>query len=146
MTYFFGGDANKGIPHEMKEVKDMLAKHAVVFCGALRYAADQTSDSTAAKLARFLDCDFVNLTNVDGLYDKNPKQFRSARFIPYIDSKDFLRRALQIEFHPGQHFVLDGTAAKIIHAESIRTFILGSNMHNFNNFLEGRHYVGTVIG
>jgi uridylate kinase len=145
MTYFFGKDANRGIPHEMKEVKDSLRKNDIVFCGALRYEVDQTSDSTAVKLARFLRCDFVNLTNVKGLYEKNPKRFRSAKFIPEISSKDFLKRARKIEFHPGQHFVLDQTAARIVHKYGVRSFILGEDMDNLDRFLNGRHYVGTVI-
>jgi len=146
MTYFFGKDANRGIPHDMQSVKDSLRRNDIVFCGALRYAMNQTSDSTAVKLARFLGCDFVNLTNVKGLYEKNPKKFRKAGFIPEISSKDFLKKARAIEFHPGQHFVLDQTAAKIVDKYGVKSFILGEDMENLDRFLNGKHYVGTVIG
>ena len=145
MTYFFGKDANQGIPHEMKQVKNSLIKNDIVFCGALRYEKDQTSDAVSAKLARFLNCPFVNLTNVRGLYDKNPKRFRSARFIPEISYGDFYKMAKRIRFRPGQHFVLDQTAAKIIKRYKIKTFILGQDMKNLDNLLNGRHFVGTVI-
>ena len=84
MTYFFGRDANQGIPHDMRTVRNLLAKHDVVFCGALRYETKQTSDSTAAKLAKLFNCDFINLTNIKGLYDKNPKTSKTAKFIPEI--------------------------------------------------------------
>jgi len=146
MTYFFGKDANQGIPHEMKEVKNSLIKNKIVFCGALRYASDQTSDSTAARLARFLKSDFINLTNVNGLYDKNPKKFRSAKFIPEISYKDFFKIARKIKFKPGQHFVLDQKAAKIIKKYKIKTYILGPNLKNLDNLLNDRHFVGSVIG
>ena len=114
MSYFFGIDTNEGIPHEMKEIKNLITKKNIVFCGALRYEKNQTSDSTTAKLARFFNCNFINLTNVSGLYDKNPKTHRSAKFIPEISHKDFLKMTRKMEFHPGQHFVLDQIAAKII--------------------------------
>src|SRR4030042_5496478 len=105
MTYFFNEDANKGIPHNMEEVKKLLRKNSVVFCGALRYVKNETSDGTAAKLARFFNTKFINLTDVKGLYTKNPKKFRSAKFIPEISYKDFYKITKKIEYKPGQHFV-----------------------------------------
>lgn len=145
MTYFFGKDANQGIPHEMKEVKNLLRKNKIVFCGALRYAKKQTSDSTAAKLAQYLNTAFINLTNVNGLHDKNPKTHRSAKFIPEISHKNFLKMANKLSFKPGQHFVLDQTAAKIIKKYNIKTYILGPDLKNLDNLLNGKHYVGTII-
>ena len=62
MTYFFGKDSSSGIPHDMAQVKNLLKKNNVVFCGALRYADKETSDGTAAKIARFFKTDFINLT------------------------------------------------------------------------------------
>lgn len=145
MTYFFGKDANQGIPSEIKQVKNSLNKNDIVFCGALRYEKNQTSDAVSARLARFLNCPFVNLTNVKGLYEKDPRRFRSAKFIPEISYRDFYKMIKKIKFKPGQHFVLDQTAAKIILKYKIKTFILGSDMKNLDNFLNKKHFVGTVI-
>ena len=100
MTYFFGEDAHQGIPHDMKTIKNLLKIHNIIFCGALRYAKKETSDGTAAKLAHYFNADFINLTNVNGLYDKNPKKFRSAKFIPEILHKDFLKIAKKQKFKP----------------------------------------------
>jgi len=144
MIYFFGKDANQGIPHEMKQVKSSLNKNKIVFCGALRYAKDQTSDATAAKLARFLNCDFINLTNVKGLYDKNPKKFRSAKFIPEISFKDFYKMVCKVKFKPGQNFVLDQTAARVIRKYRVKTYILGS-VEELDKLLNGKHFVGSVV-
>jgi uridylate kinase len=145
LTYFFGEDAHQGIPHNMKQIKNLLRLHDIVFCGALRYSKEQTSDSTSAKLARYFKTQFINLTNVKGLYDKNPKKFRSAKFIPEISHKDFLKKAKEIEFKPGQHFVLDQKAAKIIKAHGITTFIVGQDMKQLDNLLKHKHFIGTRI-
>tara|TARA_Y100000310_G_scaffold114128_1_gene112637 strand:- start:314 stop:1009 length:696 start_codon:yes stop_codon:yes gene_type:complete len=145
MTYFFGEDANQGIPHNMKEILHFLRKNDYVFCGALRYAKNQTSDSTSAKLANYFNTSFINLTNVKGLYDKNPKKFPSAKFIHEISHKEFLKLAKKIEFTPGQHFVLDQTAAKVIKKYNIKTYIIGDSMKNLNNLLNAKHFIGTVI-
>ena len=146
LTYFFGKDANQGIPHDMKEVKGLLKFNDFVFCGALRYAKNQTSDSTSAKLAKYFQTFFINLTNTKGLYDKNPKKFRNAEFIPEISHREFLKMTNQIKFKPGQHFVLDQTASKIIKENKIKTYILGKNLQNLDNLLKGKKFVGTTIG
>jgi len=146
MTYFFGKDANQGIPHDMKEVKNLLIKNDVVFCGALRYAPNQTSDSTSAQLANYLKSDFINLTNVSGLHDRNPKKFKNARFIPKISWKEFDKMANKVKFKPGQHFVLDQQAAKIIKKYKIKTYILGPNLRNLQKLLKDKKFKGTIIG
>jgi len=145
MTYFFGEDAHQGIPHDMKTIKHLLRRHDIVFCGALRYAKNQTSDSTSAKIANYFKSPFINLTNIKGLYNKNPKKFRSAKFISEISHKDFLKTAKKIEFKPGQHFVLDQKAAKIIKKQNITTYILGPNLKNLNNLLNNKHFIGTIV-
>jgi len=145
MMQIFGHIANKDLPMEMKEVKNMLKKDAVVFCGALRYAPNQTSDSTAAKLAKHLNARFINLTNVDGLYTANPLKVKSARFIDKISWADFQKRALKIKYKPGQHFVLDQNASIIIRKNKITTYILGKDLKNLENLLNNKRFRGTTI-
>jgi uridylate kinase len=146
LTYFFGKDANEGIPHDMKDIEGLLKRNNFVFCGALRYNKKETSDSTSAKLANYFNSQFINLTNVLGLYEQDPRKFENAELINEISYKDFLNMAKKIPFKPGQHFVLDQKAAQIIKKNKIPTFILGSNMKNFENFLNKKHFVGTIIG
>ncbi len=145
LTYFFGKEANQGTPKNMKQIKNLLRYHNFIFCGALRYAKNETSDGTSAKLAHYFNTIFINLTNIPGLYDKNPKKFRNAKFIPEISYKDFLKKAKEIKFKPGQHFVLDQKAARIIKKYNIPTHILGPDLKNLNNLLNHKHYIGTRI-
>ncbi len=145
MSYLFGKDANEGIPHDMSQVKNLLEKNNIVFCGALRYAERQTSDSTAAKLANFFSAEFINLTNVSGLYTSNPLEHKDAKFIPNISWQDFYKRANKLKYKPGQHFVLDQDASKIIKEHKIKTYILGKNLKNLDNLLSGKSFRGTVI-
>tara|TARA_Y100000034_G_C6869145_1_gene396530 strand:+ start:490 stop:1176 length:687 start_codon:yes stop_codon:yes gene_type:complete len=145
MSYFFNQDPKKGIPIKMLEVKKYLKKQDIVFCGALEYHPDQTSDSTSAEIAESLKTIFINLTNVSGLYDKNPKQFKSAKLIPRISWKEFYKTSKKIKFKPGQHFILDKTAAKIILENKIPTYILGKDLRQLGNFLKGKKFIGTRI-
>ncbi|MBU1129513.1 MAG: UMP kinase [Nanoarchaeota archaeon] len=145
MTYFFNEDANKGIPHDMKEVKNLLAKYDVVFCGALRYAKKETSDGTSAKLANFFKSEFINMTNVKGIFTKNPAKFKDAKFIPEISWKNFHKLATKETFKPGQHFVLDQSAAKIIKKYKIPTYIIGNYPKQIENIILGKEFVGSKI-
>ena len=145
MSEVFQDKANKTLPVEMKQVKDMLQKEDIVFCGALRYAPNQTSDSTAAKLAKYLKTRFINLTNVDGLYTSNPSKNKDAKFIKNISWNEFEKKASKIEYRPGQHFVLDQKASTIIKKHKITTYILGKNLNNLKNLLDNKKFIGTII-
>jgi uridylate kinase len=123
----------------------MLNKNDIIFCGALRYAPNQTSDSTAATIANHLRSQFINITNVLGLYTKNPKEYKDAKFIPRISWKNFWKRANAIKYKPGQHFVLDQHAAEIIMNNKIKTYILGQNLRNLDNLLSKKKFIGTTI-
>ena len=146
MSYFFNQNQERGIPHKMRELRRYIKKYDIVFCGALEYKPHQTSDSTAAEIAKRFRTIFINLTNVAGLHDKNPKEHKDAKFIPKISWKDFDRMANRIKFKPGQHFVLDQSASKIIRKNKIITFILGQNMNQLDNLLKNKKFKGTIIG
>lgn len=145
LMQFFGKEANNSLPADMHEVKNDLAKHSVVICGALRYADNETSDGTAAKLAHFLKAEFINMTNVKGLYTSDPRKDKNAKFIPKISWKDFDKIANKIKFSAGQHFVLDQQAAIVIHEHKIRTYIIDDKSGNISNIVRGKKFIGTDI-
>lgn len=145
LANFFGKTANENIPKDMKELRNMLKKNKVVFAGGLRFVEDNTSDGTAAALAKYFRTSLVNMTNVKGLYDKDPRKFKNAKFISRISLKDFYKRATRMKYKPGQHFVLDQNAAEIIKKNKIKTVIIGKNLRNFENYLRNKKFIGTII-
>jgi len=145
MSYFFGVNQKQGIPHELKSVEKLVKKKDIIFCGALEYKPDQTSDSTAAGIAKHFKSDFINLTNIKGLYSANPKTNKNAKFIPEISWKDFFIMANKMKYKPGQHFVLDQKASKIIMKNKINTYILSTDLKQLNNLLNEKKFVGTTI-
>ena len=145
MNYAFKINPNQGIPHTLKTLKKYIKKQDIVFCGALEYKPKQTSDSTAAEIAKYFKSPFINLTNVSGLYDKNPSKEKGAKFISKISWKDFDILAKKRGFKPGQHFVLDPTASEVILKNKITTYILGKNFENLDNLLKNKKFKGTII-
>ncbi|MFH1311392.1 MAG: UMP kinase [Nanoarchaeota archaeon] len=145
MNYFFNQDSEKGIPHDVKDIKRILLKKNFVFCGALTYKIGATTDAQAAELAISFKSPFINLTNVSGLHDKNPLKHKDAKLIPEISWKNFNKMANLIKFKPGQHFVLDQRASGIIMKNKIKTYILGEDLKQFENVLQNKKFKGTVI-
>ena len=142
---FFKEGCNKNIPKSIKEVKNLVKKDNIVILGGLRYHPEETSDGAAASLAKNYKTDFINMTNIKGLYDKNPK-LGNAKFIPKISFSDFYRMIRKVKYNPGQHFVLDHNAAKIIKKNKIKTYVIGPNLKNLEKLLKNKKFVGTVIG
>ncbi len=145
MSYIFGIDPEAGIPHKMKDIKKYLKRQDVVFCGALTYGEKETSDSTSVEVAEHFKAEFINLTDVPGLYDKNPKEFKKAKLIPKISWQELSDIVNKMEFKPGQHFVIDQTAAKMILEKKITSYIIGKDMSQLDNLFNKREFVGTTI-
>jgi len=146
LARIFGPSANEPdkIPKSIKEVKNLLRKNHVVFCGALRWESRKTSDGTAADIAGMLKCPFINITNIRGLYTKNPKTNKKAKFIKKISWEKFNEMAKKIKFRTGQHFVLDQDAAETILKKKIPTYITGS-LNDADKIISGKSYRGSLI-
>lgn len=145
MADFFDGMASQSIPRSVQEVKGLLKKNKVVFVGGLRYEEDNTSDGTAARIAQHLKTDFINITDVEGLYTKDPRKHKDAKLINHISFDDFDQMVKKVAYHPGQHFVLDQHASTIIKRHKIRTTILGKDVENIRRCLNDKDFKGTVI-
>jgi uridylate kinase len=145
MSYFFNEDPKRGIPHTLKTLEKYLKKEDIVFCGALEYRPNSSSDSTATAIASHFKTEFINITNVQGLHDKNPFEHKDAKFIPKITWKKFYKMATKKKFSPGQHFILDQTAAGMIMKHKIKTYIIGPSLKDLEKLLNGKKFMGTTI-
>jgi uridylate kinase len=145
MNYFFNIDPKEGIPHTLKSLKKYVKTKDIIFCGALDYKPNQTSDATASEISREYNTIFINLTNVEGLFDKNPFKYKRAKLIKRISWKDFDKMASIQKFRPGQHFALDQKASKIILKNKIKTYIIGKDTKQLKNILSKKEFLGSLI-
>lgn len=145
MSVFFEQDPDQPVPLTLKKLERLSKKHNLVFCGALGFKPKQTTDSTACEIAAKFKTIFINITNVDGLYSKNPKKFKDVKFIPKISWGEFYKTVNRIKYKPGQHLPLDQTSAKIIRDNKIISYIIGTNPRQLDNLLNNRKFVGSVI-
>lgn len=139
----FIGNANDVIPRSEDEVAALLEHYSIVVCGGLR--PGQTSDGATAMIALRLKAKrMINMTNVDGLYDKDPRKYKNAKFIPEISHTDFLKMMEMVGQKPGQHFVLDKVAAEIAASEGMEVCIL-KGVENLDKCILGKKFKGTIV-
>ncbi len=138
----------ESIPDSLVDVKKQIVNRNIVVCGALGFKSGMTSDGNAAEIAEYLKAEvFVNLTNVDGLFDRDPRKYKNAKLIKFISYNDFLYIVKRIKYEAGQHFVLDQVAAKIISRAKIKTIIInGKKLEHLVKYLNNQQFVGTALG
>ncbi len=107
-----------------------------------------TTDGVAAMLAENISADcFINLTNIDYVYDKDPKKFNDAKKIENLSYNELIKIVNQSEMTAGANNVLDLLAAKNIKRSSMKTFIIsGKRLDSVEKAIEGKKFVGTLIG
>ncbi len=105
-----------------------------------------TSDSTSLYFAqKFGVKTIVNLTNVDGVFDKDPKRYKKVKLIHWLTWRQF-RLQFGKSHKPGQHQPFDSVAARVAERSKIRVVILnGRKLENFMRFLSGKSFRGTII-
>lgn len=87
----------------------------------------------------------VNLSNIDYVYDSDPKKNANAKKIEQISWADF-RKLIPPEWSPGLSSPFDPIAAKEAEALGLEVAIMsGTNLDEFSNYLDDKAFVGTVI-
>lgn len=87
----------------------------------------------------------LNLSNVDMVYDSDPKLNPKAKPFSKISWADY-RKICGDKWEPGANWPFDPIASKRAHELGIKVYILnGRNLENVDRALEGKDFVGTVI-
>jgi len=89
--------------------------------------------------------EIINLTNINCVCDKDPNKFKDAKPITKSSWDDF-RKLLPEKWDPGLNSPFDPIAAKEAQESGLKVIILnGNNLNNFDNCLDGKEFVGTII-
>ena len=87
----------------------------------------------------------INLSNIDHVYDSDPKLNPDAKKIEKISWADY-RKLIPAEWVPGLNSPFDPTASKMAEAEGIEVIIMnGKPIDNLKKCLNGESFQGTVI-
>lgn len=87
----------------------------------------------------------VNLSNIEYIYNKDPKKFKDAEKKEQISWKDF-RKLVGNKWRPGLNMPFDPIAAKLAQQHKLKVVVMqGTNLNNFANFLQNKKFKGTTI-
>jgi uridylate kinase len=105
-----------------------------------------STDKDAVLLAINLGMDTViNLTNIEYVYDKDPKKHKDAKPMETLTWKE-MQGIVGTKWIPGSNLPFDPVATKDAAKANLKVVIMnGTGLENIKNFLEGKHYKGTTI-
>lgn len=87
----------------------------------------------------------VNLSNIDYVYDKDPRKFPDAQKIERISWPEF-RKLIPDHWDPGLSSPFDPVAAKEAEALGIEVAVInGTKPEEFEKYLNGKPFIGTII-
>lgn len=126
-------------------LKDSLPKSASLIVAA-GFKPGGSTDLRAVQLAKRLGSEkLVNLTNTDGVYDKDPQKYKRVKLLKELDWKSF-RKLLPKKWDPGLSSPFDPVAAKEAERLNLEVAIMnGNDLKQLEKYLNGKSFKGTVI-
>jgi uridylate kinase len=146
-SLFMGGFEDKAPVEVSNDFKHALA---TVYLGKIPVLGGthpgHTTDAVSAMLSEFVSADiFLRFTNVDGVYDKDPRKFKDAKKLHKISHEDLLAIVEDTKAVAKVNTVIDPLAAKILKRSNIKTIVCGKEeLSNLKAVIEGKHK-GTEI-
>ncbi len=137
----FLGDVHEVIIHNPNDKVNFKEKVLI----AAGWKPGWSTDYDAIRLAHNFNVKTViNVSDVPYVYDKEPKNNHDARPIKEMSWKD-LRKLVGDKWNPGLNVPFDPIAAKEAEKLKIKVIIIGTDLENLKNLLEGEEFNGTVI-
>jgi uridylate kinase len=138
------------IPRSLSEAMDATTiekvdpKQRIVVCGG--FNPGQSTNAVAALLAEKSGASqFINATDVDGVYDRDPNQFKNAKRLSTVSVEQFRTIIGGKSQMAGMYDLMDSVALGIISRSKIPTLIVKCNSNNLQRVLQGKKNRGTRI-
>ena len=141
-----GADCNLEVPHTIAQAIRFAEQHAIVVMGGTE--PGHSTDYVAVELAVQGRCArFVNATNVDGVYTRDPSKHRDARFLPRLSFTEMLQIIEEREWTAaGAPGVIDGPSTVLIARHGIPTRVCnGKDLDNLGRAIAGDDFHGTTV-
>lgn len=143
LIYALKNKAYSHPPTTLQEVKHAVDDGLIVVAGGLH--PGQSTNGTAALIAEKINAEqFLNATDVDGVYDRDPNKFKNAKKFKRIELKNLRNMLVHEDSLAGGYDLMDIVALKIIERSKIKTRILQADIKTLEKAIKGMD-VGTEI-
>lgn len=87
----------------------------------------------------------INLSNIDYVYNKDPREFKDAKRIERINWEGF-KEIVGDEWTPGMNAPFDPIASRLAQELKLKVAVLnGKKLDNVQKFMDGKNFIGTLI-
>jgi len=132
------------IPSNLEEISIACQSGKIVVSGGLH--PGQSTNATAALICEKIKADrFLNATDVDGIYDSDPKKNAKAKMFKEITIKKCLDLLNNESTQAGNYELMDIVAMKVIERSKIPTYVIKSDPKVIRNLIMKNRQTGTNI-
>jgi uridylate kinase len=132
------------IPSNLEEITIACQSGKIIVSGGLH--PGQSTNATAALICEKIKADrFLNATDVDGIYDSDPKKNAKAKMFKEITIKKCLDLLNNESTQAGSYELIDIVAMKVIERSKIPTYVIKSEPKVIRNLIMKNRQTGTKI-
>lgn len=138
------------VPGSFEELSKAIITSKIVIMGGLQ--PGQSTTSVAIQVAEFLKAErLIILTDVDGIYDKDPKVFDDAKLLRELNYDSLQKIILEIsgdkQAAAGEYRIFDAVSLQILKRSNVVVSVIsGSNLEQFKTLWNNeKANVGTTI-
>ena len=138
------------VPKSIEELSTAILLKKIVVMGGLQ--PGQSTTSVAFEVAEFINAEeLVVLTDVDGIYDKDPKRFNDAKLLKSLNYTELQEIILNStgdkQAAAGEYRIFDTVSLQILKRSKINVIVMsGKNMDEFKKFWNHeKNIIGTKI-
>lgn len=146
MLALFRDVAHPKVFRDFDKAAAALEGHKIVVMGGT--IPGITTDTDSVLLAEAIGAKrLVNLSNVEGIYDSDPKTNPNAKKFEKMSHAELLAMAQKSDQRaPGTNFVFDMVACKLAKRSNIELhFVGGKNIKDLGNAIKGKKHSGTIV-
>ncbi|MFO8019480.1 MAG: UMP kinase [Promethearchaeia archaeon] len=138
------------VPENIEELSTALLHDKIIVMGGLQ--PGQSTTSVACEVAEFVNAEIlVILTDVKGIYDKDPKKYPDAKLLDRLTYSELQKLILTSSENDqaaaGEYRIFDAVSLQILKRSKIRTIVTsGLELQEFKKFWKGKkQLIGTEL-
>jgi uridylate kinase len=143
LSYYFKDYSAPVLPDSVEELMQQFKQYDIGLSGGFLPAV-KTDEDAAIVADLFGSPILINITNVDGIYDKDPRKYPEAKKYTSLTYNEFYEIVSPISLDAGSNAPFTLIAAKICERSNIRIIICPKDIMKIKKAIEGEN-VGTVI-
>jgi len=103
-----------------------------------------TTDFDSVVIAGLIGASVINVSNVPGVYDKDPRKHSNAKLLKTLSHKRLIELASEYELGQGANFIFDLAASKLAARDKIKVIFI-QGMDNLKKVLNKNNFTGTIV-